>query len=82
MELTQEAFEHILNQRLEQTETSIIKRIDETQEELAAIIANTVVEPFTERLDRLEKLFVVQQDVQRLKEEMAEIRTALHLSHS
>ena len=75
MELTKEHFEKSLTA----TEHRVIKRIDDAQEELARIIADTVATPFTERLDRLEQMIEVKDDVQRLKREMLEIRTALHL---
>jgi hypothetical protein len=80
MELTQEYFEEVLTQKLAATEKRIIKRIDEAQEELARIVADTIAAPFTARFDRLEELLLVKEDVQTLKRQMSEIRSALHLS--
>jgi hypothetical protein len=65
---------------VEASEKRIVKRIDETEEELARIIADTVAVPFTQRFDRLEKLLQVEQDVETLKRQMTELRSALHLS--
>ena len=79
-EVTLQAIERLLDQKLGTTEKRIIKRIDEAQEELARIIANTVAVPFTQRFDRLEKVLQVEQDVDTLKRQMLEIRSALHLS--
>jgi DNA anti-recombination protein RmuC len=62
------------------TEKRILKRIDEAQEELARIVAETIAEPFTARFDRLEELLTVKDEVQTLKRQMAEIRSALHLT--
>jgi hypothetical protein len=56
------------------------KDIKEQTEELARIIADTIAIPFTQRFDRLEELLEVKDDVQTLKRQMAEIRSALHLS--
>ena len=88
MELTKEYFDKAikglatkkgLELGLEQTEQRIIRRIDESQEELARIIANTVANPFTKRFEHLEEQLVVKNDVQVLKHQMKEIRSALHL---
>ena len=76
MELTKEHFDQSLATR----EKHIITRIDESQAELARIIADTIATPFTERFDRLEKLLEVKEDVATLKRQMIEIRSALHLS--
>jgi hypothetical protein len=76
MELTKEHFE----QTLAATEKRIIKRIDDAQEELARIVADTVAAPFTERFERLEELLKVKDDVETLKLQMVEIRSALHLT--
>ncbi len=62
------------------SEARVVKRIDDAQEELAHIIADTVAAPLTQRLDRLEKLLQVEQDVETLKRQMVELRSALHLS--
>jgi hypothetical protein len=80
MELTQEYFEKVLTQKLEATEQRIINRIDDAQDELARIVADTIAAPFTARFDRLEELLLVKEDVQTLKLQMSEIRSALHLS--
>jgi hypothetical protein len=76
MELTKEHFD----QSLATSEKRIVKRIDEAQEELARIVADTIADPFTKRFDKLEELLDVKDDVQTLKRQMAEIRSALHLS--
>ena len=71
-----------LAQGLKTTEARIIKRIHESQEELARIVADTIATPFTKRFDRLEELLEVKDDVQTLKRQMSEIRAALHLSNT
>jgi hypothetical protein len=76
MELTKEHFD----QSLAGSEKRIIKRIDEAQEELARIVADTIATPFTKRFDELEGMLEVKEEVQTLKRQMAEIRSALHLS--
>jgi hypothetical protein len=45
-------------------EQRLIGRIDEAQEELARIIAETIATPFTERFNHLEELLAVKKDVQ------------------
>ena len=84
-ELTKEYFDEALKtlatiDALASTEKRIVKRIDESQEELARVIANTIAIPFTKRFDRLEELLEVKQDVMTLKRQMLEIRSALHLN--
>jgi hypothetical protein len=69
-----------LEQTLAATEKRIITRIDDAQEELARIVADTVATPFTERFERLEELLRVKSDVDMLKQQMSEIRSALHLA--
>ena len=79
-EITLKAIEQLLDKRLETTEAIIIKRIDDSQEELARLIADTVANPFTKRFDRLEQFLEVKEEVQVLQRQMTEIRAALHLS--
>lgn len=55
------------------------KDVREAVDDLARIIADTVATPFTERFTHLEGLLAVKEDVQTLKRQMAEIRSALHL---
>ena len=62
------------------SETRVIKRVDNAQEDLAGIVADTIAAPFSKRFDRLEELLEVKEDVLPLKRQMLEIRTALHLS--
>jgi hypothetical protein len=85
MELTKEHFDEVVaglvsKQDVVATEKRIISRIDEAQEEFARIVADTIATPFTKRFDRLEELLEVKEDVQTLQKQMAEIRSALHLS--
>ena len=89
MELTKEYFDLVvsglatkkhLEESLGATERRLVGRIDEAQEELARIIAETIATPFTERFNHLEGMLAVKDDVQVLKRQMAEIRSALHLS--
>ena len=80
MELTKEYFDKVLTQKLEATEQHIIKRIDDAQDELARIVADTIAAPFTARFDQLEELLEVKEDVLTLKHQMLEIRSALHLT--
>jgi hypothetical protein len=49
-------------------------------EELARIIADSIATPFAKRFDRLEELLEIKDDVFTLKQQMKEIRSALHLS--
>ena len=79
-EITLKAIEQLLDKRLDTTEQRIIKRIDEAQEELARMVADTIATPFSKRFDRLEELLEVKDDVQLLKRQMVEIRSNLHLS--
>jgi len=62
------------------TEKRLMQRIDEAQEELARIIADTIAAPFTRRFDALEESLAVKEDVATLKRQMSEIRSTLHLS--
>jgi len=87
MELTKEHFDHIVaglatkdsvTRAVADSEKRVIQRIDDAQEELARIIADTIANPFTKRFDRLEELLEVKEDVQTLKHQMSEIRSALH----
>jgi hypothetical protein len=85
MELTKEHFDEVVaglvsKQDAAATEKRIVSRIDEAQEELARIVADTIAIPFTKRFDRLEELLEVKENVQTLQKQMAEIRSALHLS--
>jgi hypothetical protein len=86
-EITLKAIEQLLDQKLgglvtkddaATTEGRIIKRIEESQEDLARIVADTIATPFTKRLDRIEELLKVKDDVENLKRQMEELR--LHLS--
>jgi hypothetical protein len=47
--------EHLLGQTLQAMESRIIKRIDDAEEHLAAIVAETIAAPFTARFDELEQ---------------------------
>lgn len=85
MELTKEHFDQVLKglatkADLAATEQRIICRIDEAQEQLARMVADTIATPFTKRFNRLEELLEVKEDVQTLKRQVLEIRSALHLS--
>jgi hypothetical protein len=85
MELTKEHFDQVLKglatkADLAASEHRIIGRIDEAQEQLARMVADTIATPFTKRFDRLEELLEVKEDVQTLKHQMMEIRSTLHLS--
>jgi hypothetical protein len=77
-QLSEERFEEILAQRLAPLATK--QDIREAVEDLARITADTIAAPFTKRFDRLEELLEVKEDVQVLKHQMAEIRSALHLT--
>jgi hypothetical protein len=81
-ELTLSAIEQLLDKKLMAAVAPLAtkKDIQEQTEELARIIADTVAIPFTHRFDRLEELLEVKDDVQTLKRQMSEIRSALHLS--
>ena len=81
-DFTLKAIENLLDQKLKAAVAPLATKDDLRNgvEELARVIANTVAAPFTQRFDRLEKLLQVEQDVQTLKNPMAEIRSALHLS--
>ena len=68
MDLTKE----ILEQTIKASEKRIISRIDEAQEELARMTKIG----FDDVLDRLD----VKERVQKLEKQLAELRTALHLS--
>ena len=78
-ELTKQDLEQLLDKRLQSTEDRIIKRIDEAQEELARLIADTVATPFTQRFEHLESQLDVKNDVAVLKQQVAELRATLHL---
>ena len=81
-QLTEERFEKILAQKLAPlaTKEDVRREVREGVEDLARIIADTISGPFTSRFDRLEELLEVKDDVQALKRQMVEIRSALHLS--
>jgi len=84
-ELTKEYFDKAISGLVTKTDAAatekrILKRIDEAQEELARIVAETIAEPFSSRFDRLEELLTVKDEVQTLKRQMVEIRSALHLT--
>lgn len=68
MDLTKE----VLEQTIQASEKRIISRIDEAQEELARMTKTG----FDDVLDRLD----VKERVQKLENQLAELRTALHLS--
>lgn len=68
MDLTKE----VLEQTIQASEKRIISRIDEAQEELARMTKTG----FDDVLDRLD----VKERVQKLEKQLAELRTALHLS--
>ncbi len=68
MDLTKE----VLEQTIKASEKRIISRIDEAQEELARMTKTG----FDDVLDRLD----VKERVQKLEKQLAELRTALHLS--
>lgn len=78
MELTKEHFDQALKAAVAPLATK--KDLEEQTEALARMVADTIATPFTQRFDRLEELLEVEDDVQVLKHQMAEIRSALHLS--
>ena len=80
-ELTLKAIELLLDTKLATTEQHIIKRIDDAQEELARLVETTIAAPFSKRFDQLEELLDVKEEVQTLKRQMSEIRSALHLTN-
>jgi hypothetical protein len=81
-ELTLEAIEQMLDKKFDEKLAPLATRGDvrEAVDELAGIIADTIATPFTKRFDRLEELLEVKEDVLTLKQQMREIRSALHLS--
>lgn len=78
-QLTEERFEQLLDKRLGATEARIIKRIDDAQEELARMVANTVAEPFTKRFDELEKTLDVIEQLKSFERKFQKIEEALHI---
>jgi len=78
MELTKEYLDEALKAAVAPLATR--KDLEAQTEELARMIADTIATPFTKRFDQLEELLEVKQDVLTLKRQMAEIRSALHLS--
>ena len=85
-EITLKDIEQVLDKKLKAavaplaTKEDVHREVREGVEDLARIIADTIATPFTQRFDRLEKLLQVEQDVDTLKRQMLEIRSALHLS--
>ena len=85
-EITLKAIEQLLDEKLKAavaplaTKQDVHREVREGAEDLARIIADTIATPFTQRFDRLEELLDVKDDVHLLKRQMAEIRSALHLS--
>jgi predicted nucleic acid-binding Zn-ribbon protein len=81
MELSKEDFEKILSQKLQSSESKIIGRIDDAQEELARIIADTIAAPFTKRFNSVDgqlddvslKLSSIYQEVSRLGKELTRL---------
>jgi hypothetical protein len=78
MQLTQEHFDQQIAKLA--TREDVRHEVKEGVEDLARIIADTIATPFTKRFDRLEELMDVKDDVQTLKRQMMEIRSALHLN--
>jgi hypothetical protein len=77
--LTEERFEQILTKKLAPRATKA--DVQAAVDDLARIIADTIATPFTERFNQLEELLKVKDDVEQLKRQMLEIRSALHLSN-
>jgi hypothetical protein len=83
MELTKEHFDQIVKGLATKEDLKPLatkKDLEEQTEALARMVADNIATPFTKRFDRLEELLEVKDDVQVLKHQMAEIRSALHLS--
>ncbi len=87
MELTKEYLDEVVSglatrADLQAAISPLATKVDvrEAVDDLARIIAETIAAPFTERFNHLEELLAVKEDVQVLKRQMAEIRSALHLS--
>jgi hypothetical protein len=78
MELTKEYFDQALKAAVAPLATKV--DVSESVEQLARIVADTIATPFSKRFDRLEDLLKVKDDVDTLKQQMAELRAALHLS--
>ena len=66
-EITLDAIEQMLETKLAATENRIIKRIDESQEELARMVSSGFDE-MRDRLDVTERLQIVERKFQRLEE--------------
>jgi hypothetical protein len=66
-QLTEERFEQVLSEKLKASEQSVIKRIDEAQEELARMVASGF-EDVQRRLDLSEQLRQHELKFQRLEE--------------
>jgi hypothetical protein len=90
-EITLKAIEQLLDKKLKNVVTTADlqkavaplatqKGLEEQTEALARMVADTIATPFTKRFDRLEELLEVKDDVRVLKRQMAEIRSARHLS--
>ena len=72
-EVTLQAIEGMLAQKLDGTEKRIIKRIDEAQEELARIIAETVAVPFTRSFDELENRLDYSERIRMIENRLARL---------
>ena len=81
--LTEQRFQELLHAALAPlaTKADVHREVREAVDDLARIIADTIATPFTERFERLEELLAVKDDVEQLKRQMLEIRSALHLSN-
>ena len=91
MELTKEYFDQVVKglvtkEHLDKTINNAVaplatkKDVREAVDDLARIVADTIATPFTKRFNQLEKLLEVKEDIETLKKQMTEIRSALHLS--
>ena len=78
-ELTLKAIEQLLDKKLGATEGRIIKRIDDAQEEVARLIANTVADPFTQRFEELEKRLDVAEQIKLFERKFQKLEEALHI---
>ena len=90
-EITLKAIEQLLDKKFKNVVTTVDlqkavaplatkKGLEAQTAALARMVADTIATPFTKRFERLEELLEVKDDVRVLKRQMAEIRSALHLS--
>ena len=80
MELTRKEFEQILDQKLDKQTTELKKFAEEQTEELARIIANSVVEPMDEGFKSLDIKFEnFKPRVEKLEKDMTKLKSALQI---